>query len=251
MQSLTDSAPELAEIIRKQDAWISRIQQSREPSIEAARVAIAGCKNAIEQVQANLRSLDYPIHALTRPSDAGLESRLAKISSQTGIRFPITLKLFWELIGGIQFADIRSYSHVEFWAERQVEGSSQTTDAIFVESCDDDWEQFTIGSIEAWADGDATRKVDDTFLIPLAPDSNHKDDISGGDPYGVYSCSEFSPEWIWPGWVGAQPESGRPKLDLVGYLRTAILECGGFPGLYGVEEFEPYRQRILRGVPIF
>ena len=35
------------------------------------------------------------------------------------------------------------------------------------------------------------------------------------------------------------------------YLRTALLECGGFPGLFGSAEFEPIRLQLTRDLPIF
>jgi hypothetical protein len=37
----------------------------------------------------------------------------------------------------------------------------------------------------------------------------------------------------------------------VEYLRTSILECAGFPGFFGVPEFEPVRLELLDGLPYF
>jgi len=65
----------------------------------------------------------------------------------------------------------------------------------------------------------------------LAPDDFHKDNVSGGDPYGVRlpdSSADF--KFL----------NERHDLLFVPYLRLAILRFGGFPGLEGRDAtFEP------------
>ena len=40
-------------------------------------------------------------------------------------------------------------------------------------------------------------------------------------------------------------------LTLLGYLRHAILEMGGFPGFYGNAAFEPLRRELVEGLEPF
>jgi hypothetical protein len=39
--------------------------------------------------------------------------------------------------------------------------------------------------------------------------------------------------------------------DFLSYLRTTILKSAGFPGLLGVPGFDPIREALLQGVPVF
>lgn len=65
----------------------------------------------------------------------------------------------------------------------------------------------------------------------LAPDDLHKDNTSGGDPYGVRLPNPHA-DFLFL--------YERHELHFVPYLRLAILQWGGFPGLDGREErFEP------------
>jgi hypothetical protein len=91
-----------------------------------------------------------------------------------------------------------------------------------------------------------------SFVLTLAPDGYHKDNISGG-AYGVRLGSGWLAQWEDFAWGGpTRPESApTDPCDFLGYLRTAILECAGFPGLLGVPGFEAIRQVLLRGLPRF
>lgn len=90
------------------------------------------------------------------------------------------------------------------------------------------------------------------MALDLSPDHWHKDNISGGAPYAVRAAAGwFAPmesfEWCGP----ARPRSAPPGTpDLVGYLRTALFECAGFPGYFGHPRFEPLRQMLLSGVEL-
>ena len=63
-----------------------------------------------------------------------------------------------------------------------------------------------------------------TMFAGLAPDDLHKDNTSGGDPYGVHlpnAAADFP--FLYE----------RHQVHFVPYLRLAILRWGGFPGLDG------------------
>lgn len=72
---------------------------------------------------------------------------------------------------------------------------------------------------------------DEQVFISLAPDEFHKDNVSGGDPYGLEL----------PNPAADFPFLYEPHdLLFVPYLRLAILKWGGFPGLEGRDiPFEP------------
>jgi hypothetical protein len=58
----------------------------------------------------------------------------------------------------------------------------------------------------------------------LAPDDLHKDNVSGGDPYGII-LPNASADFLFL--------NERHNLHFVPYLQLAILKWGGFPGLDG------------------
>jgi hypothetical protein len=80
------------------------------------------------------------------------------------------------------------------------------------------------------------------LFAALAPDDLHKDNVSGGDPYGVLlpqPAVDFA--------FVNEPH----RLHFVPYLRLAILKWGGFPGLDGEEiEFEPLDE-LTRDLEVF
>jgi hypothetical protein len=91
---------------------------------------------------------------------------------------------------------------------------------------------------------------------PISPDDPHKDNTSGGDSYELVpqaadpwmaSLRGFS--WGGPARPTSAPERSTP--DFVSYMRTAILECGGFPGLFGITGFESIRLELIDGLPVF
>ena len=74
------------------------------------------------------------------------------------------------------------------------------------------------------------------IFVALAPDDLHKDNISGGDPYG-FQLPNPSADFLFM--------YERHDLLFVPYLRLAILHWGGFPGLEGREiQFEPLETLI-------
>ena len=61
-----------------------------------------------------------------------------------------------------------------------------------------------------------------TFLCPIAPDVFHMDNVSGGVPYEIALPNGAFDAPLQGEWRGT---------SFVAYLRTAILDWGGFPGL--------------------
>jgi hypothetical protein len=72
---------------------------------------------------------------------------------------------------------------------------------------------------------------DEEIFVYLAPDEFHKDNVSGGDPYGLVLPNPAA-DFLFM----YEPHD----LLFVPYLRLAILQWGGFPGLEGQKvQFEP------------
>jgi hypothetical protein len=155
------------------------------------------------------------------------------------------------MVGGVSFVDLAEYAHVTFWRERGIVGPDGYCDGLHVDSCDNDWLTFALEDFPDMAG--ATDPVSaQPYLLSLSPDGYHKDNISGGDPYGML----VQGDWLAPlenfSWTGPRrPLSASDRCDLLSYLRTTVLECAGFPALFGVESFEPIRKRLLGGIEVF
>ena len=165
-----------------------------------------------ERVIARLRAVDYrfgiypdgtrrsyTVEPLTPPSDQMRADR-AELETAAG-PLPMSLVSFWQEVGAVDL----------------------------------------VGMQPAWPDGLDPLVVDPpeaalSFLFDeeddvnlgrfagLAPDDLHKDNTSGGDPYGVRLPNPAA-DFLF--------EYERHGLLFVSYLRFALLEWGGFPGLEG------------------
>ena len=210
---------------------------------------LCGCRDAVVYLGRQLTNLSYPVSAFLLPSPANLDERVARTESQTGVPIPKLIHEFWRIVGGITFVDLRRYKHVAFWDDLAITGAHQFSDGVYVDACDDDWLTFTTEDFSGYAEDDDEQ----SFLYSLAPDGYHKDDISGGPPYAVGCGSDWTPAWENFSWSGyRRPDTAVPDpTDFVSYLRTAILECAGFPGFFGHAKFEGFRQDMVRGLKAF
>ena len=94
----------------------------------------------------------------------------------------------------------------------------------------------------AMAQDSASNQEDVGMFAALAPDDLHKDNTSGGDPYGLLlPCPAADFEFI----------NERHGLLFVPYLRLAVLRWGGFPGLEGREEESPLLSELTAGLEPF
>lgn len=237
----------ITEIINCHQKLIAAQHDEKQLS-ELVDVAFQKCKLSLAELEGRLNNLGYPIQRLTIAPSFDQDHRISQIETVTDRRIPSVLKRLWQTIGGISFIDLNNYSHFDFWEERGINGANGYCDGVYIESCSQEWLTYTIDEFEAC-------KVDDEeseFVYTFAPDGYHKDDISGGPPYGLQG-DDWLPTILNFRWSGFKPpESANYKpLDLLGYLRTSILECGGFPGLLGHPKFEPTREKLVAGLPLF
>jgi hypothetical protein len=140
----------------------------------------------------------FRLPPLTPPSDQ-MRADIAELETQAG-PLPISLVSFWNEVGAVDLVGMGP-------------GWSDGLDPLVVDPPEGALAMhFDIGDGEGSA----------SLFAGLAPDDLHKDNVSGGDPYGV-DLPNPSADFIF------QNEGHR--LHFVEYLRLAILTWGGFPGL--------------------
>jgi len=245
--------PTLDAIQAAQQTWRNAADVGASVALSAAEQACTTMSEAIDVLAGNLALLGYPRFAGRIPATQGLARRIQKIERRLRAPLPPALKVFWRIVGGVSFVDLTDYAHVPFWREHGMVGPKMCCDGLYLDGCDDDWFDCMLDELDACRAAEKGGSSPLQFELPLAPDGLHKDNVSGGEPYAVLPGDK----WLAPlrhfRWSGpTRPHSAPPNpCDLLGYLRTAILECAGFPGLFGLSAFEPIRQRLLEDVPVF
>jgi len=200
----------------------------------------------------NLRSIGYVwVTSEKIPGDV-LERNVRFIETRTGLSIPKILDGFWKLVGGVSFIDLENYQHTDFWEENNISPKCGFADGLHIEACTDEWAAYICDDYADWKEYYAADETDG-FILSLSPDGYHKDNISGGSPYGVFGESTWKPIWQnfeWSGEIQPVTAISNPP-DFLSYLRTTILECAGFPALLGLPEFELIKRKILKDVPVF
>lgn len=150
----------------------------------------------------------YPSEPLTAPSDA-LRVDCADLAAEAG-PLPLSLVAFWQEVGAVDLVGMHPA-----WPDG--------LDPLVVDPPE--------GALSFLYDEEEDEESGQTLFVGLAPDDLHKDNTSGGDPYGVRlpnPAADFRFEYE------------RHGLLFVPYLRFALLQWGGFPGLEGRGvRFEP------------
>jgi hypothetical protein len=238
-----------ATVMDNQKAWLAAAAIGGATAEHAAAAAFARLRDTVEVLTANLTRLGYPaVPGVVKPK-RGVAARIAKLRAHVGGPVPPALALFWRRVGGISLLDLQTYAHARFWRSRIVMGRPGYCDGVYIYACDDEWLDFAIGEYDEWRE----EGYAEPFTLSLAPDGYHKDNISGGAPYGM----PLQSSWLAPlesfSWSGRRGPRSAPKgaCDLLSYLRCSLLECAGFPGLYGIPAFESLRVELLEGVPLF
>jgi hypothetical protein len=209
------------------------------------------CAEAVSVLINNLREVGYIWAAVEPIPRASLERNVSTIEKSIESTVPPVLIEFWEKVGGVSLVDLKDYRHTEFWREHQLVPPAGFCDGLHVDACSNEWARFICDDFVDWKEYQSDGS--DEFLLSLSPDGFHKDDISGGAPYGVHGGSSWRPVWENFSWSGSKRPVSAPDSppDFLSYLRTTILECAGFPALLGMPAFDPIRERLLKGVPVF
>ncbi len=152
-----------------------------------------------------------------RPSSEMLAA-MNTLTARVGA-LPLSLRCFWQVVGEVTL--------VGRAPDGELPGYS---DPLWVEG-----PQVALAELEEVS---SMEDGSDAFLCPIAPDVFHKDNVSGGAPYEIALPNNAFDAPLQGEWRG---------MGLVAYLRTAILDWGGFPGL---SEQSPQQQwRLDAAVP--
>lgn len=196
--------------------------QAREVAIETMRRVRRNCERIISRLQ----KLDYNfgtypdgtrrpyvVEPLTLPSTQ-MQADCDELEHEVG-PLPLSLKVFWQEVGAIDLVGMHSS-----WPDGLdplVVDPPEAALSMLYEVDEDDAEEVK-------------------WFIALAPDDLHKDNVSGSGPYGLYLPNSF---------VDFKFIDERDNQFFVQYLRHAILQWGGFPGLaLRGEKFEPLDELI-------
>jgi hypothetical protein len=242
----------LNEILEAQSRWLSVEADDENFLSDLAHESLEKCAKAVSILMDNMRGIGYPWGTVERIPAAVLQRNIPIIEKTMEASVPRILILFWEKVGGVSLVDLEEYRHVGFWKELELAPPAGFCDGLHVDACSQEWTDFVCSDFVDWRDIYRTDE-DKGFLLSLSPDGFHKDNISGGAPYGMHEGSSWKPVWENFEWTGIQRPVSAPdsQPDFLSYLRTTLLECAGFPGLYGMPGFEPIRERLLRGLPVF
>lgn len=240
-------------LVEKQASWRSLVEGGDTKRLaESVAVACSAMATAIDVLAANLKAIGYPVQPITSPCADGLDERLRRLKAEVDMVVPDALAHVWRFVGGISVLDLESYSHSQFWEDQGV--GALHSDGIHLDACTDEWVSLVIEECLEWRAHPQAEAGD--YELPISPDALHKENISGDGPYTLSAGAGWAP--VIKGFYWSDSEGTRPRSvtrndspDLIEYLRTAVLECAGFPGLFGDEDFEPIRVRLLHGVPLF
>jgi hypothetical protein len=151
-----------------------------------------------------------PAHG--RPNTA-LLADVVELEQRVG-PIPLSLRAFWQVVGTVSLIG------------RAPDGWPDYSDPLFVSP--PDYGLFEVREREMGADSEVT------FMCGLAPDVLHKDNISGGAEYAIALPNPGADAIFEEEWRG---------IGFVPYLRVAILEWGGFPGLSQDNPQDKWRQK--------
>ena len=162
------------------------------------------------------------LRVLPSPDDQMVFNRIAQI---TGEPLPLSFKVFWEIVGGINWA--WNYNSDKECPDLGVDIPLDEMDPLCIEA-----PQSIAYQLEEWESGThhlLTNIKEGSYRLDLAPDYLHKANISGGDAYCVILPS-----------TEADPIFRSEPYDLhfVDYLRLSF-KWAGFPRL---REFKNERQ---------
>jgi hypothetical protein len=160
--------------------------------------------------------------------EAGTEEAIERIEREIGT-LPLALKLFWRLVGSVNFMGPHGgWTVVEYpWDGPEYPDPLVVyppSQAIF------ELDEFL---------GDREERMRCTFpyLVPIAPDDKHKDNVSGGMWYNLSVPA-----------VADDPplNDERHRTTFVNYLELAV-RWGGFPGLDRCPEHDWPLEEITGG----
>jgi hypothetical protein len=250
---------DLTRVVAARDEWLNVLANASDLDVRVeAERRLRACRAALEIVNSRLGALGYPVQPIVANFPIAV-SELCRRLEDVGVSPPPMLALVWEEAGEISVVDIPGYAHCEFWERRNVgyvgENRSEFCDGLHIDSplrrSVDSYIKFVAEEHFVWIDsGDKAGGF--PFEFPIAPDGYHKDDISGGQSYAVVpGTGAWDHRLVHFGWRNRPVTAPEGPPDLLSYLRTAILECGCFPGFLGSATYEADRRYLTADLPVF
>ena len=169
----------------------------------------------IAEISRRLPALGYQFN---RPSgvfpgpEPGTEDAIERIEQEVG-KLPLTLKIFWRLVGSVDFtAHYRTWRPVQYpWA------GCEYPDPLVVYP-----PSAAIAELDEFlGDREERMRCEFPYVVPIAPDDAHKDNVSGGMWYNVTVPAVADDPPLNDEWH---------RTTFVSYLERAV-RWGGFPGL--------------------
>jgi hypothetical protein len=246
---------ELDAVVAERDEWTATLSRDQDVRAEAER-RLAVCGEALRTVDERLQGVGYPVRPIVVPVPEPVLAHFDRLLDEAGMTAPPLLRSLWHVVGAVSVLDFSRYRHASFWQGR-LGRTDRCTDGLHIDSpgdTEDECEGYAdhlIGEREGWLES-GLAEDGDPFDWPIAPDDLHKDDVSGGDPYGLrQGLTAWDHRVVGVTWQGSPVTAPTGAPDLLSYLRTAVLECGCFPGLLGAAEFEADRRYLTEGLPVF
>ncbi|MBC8143002.1 MAG: hypothetical protein H7Y38_16380 [Armatimonadetes bacterium] len=217
---------------------LAGVDKDRQPIADADAEAVASetmrrVRANIETIAARLSATGYefgvypdgepiPFSVATLGDTDAADDKTRAFTQLVGA-LPLSLRAFYRHVGGVCLAG--RYGDGETW---------QGADALWVEPLDTDYiaEQFA-----DWENNVAEYGAEEmgAFMFEFAPDDLHKDNISGGAPYGIELPQGAADAFVANEWHGT---------TFVDYLRICF-RWGGFPG-FAREGSMPPQIAVLR-----
>ncbi|UBF29113.1 hypothetical protein K9N68_15505 [Kovacikia minuta CCNUW1] len=137
------------------------------------------------------------------PPAPDISIKIATLEELVGT-LPLSLRVFWEVVGSVAFIGY----HPD-WPDY--------SDPLVVDPFDQVDAEY-----EYWKENCEDYGLEEVgpFELPIAPDSYHKDNVSGGPPYGIIVPNST---------IDAKLENESHETTFVDYLRVCF-RSGGFPG---------------------
>lgn len=235
----------IEEIVAAQHQW--DLLRATNDIHAAGRATAMKLIDTLRILAARLTDLGYPVSAMIGPPFPDVDDRVSRLTAGTGVRPPLILTLIWRTAGSVALTDIEDCAHDRFWEGHGIRRIH--SDGFHISGCDDLYIDAMLWDAEDHSKGDSP----EPFYYCFWPDIYEKDNCSGGGGYLLGTDSDWAPACIgvrWPQPAATRTAAEGP-IDLITYARTAILECGGFPGFMGEREYEPIRTFLTRDLPTF
>jgi hypothetical protein len=196
-------------------------------AVKASADLFARMRTTAVELSRRLTAMDYP-SAVVREPPGDVDALLTCLEHtirefvEPGTAFvPPALAEFWRIVGSISFVEFSDhgagYSHCRFWEDRGIWGPEGFSDALHIDDISQEWIDMVRADFEAereWRSENPGSDVpagDGGYVLALSPDGYHKDNISGGPPYGVRPGPEWDPIWREFRWAGAAVPMSAPE----------------------------------------